>query len=145
MEVKKIKELAKENFEKGFWERHFNYARTSEENQKCMLEIIEKTKKVYDLVESESVSFEEKLNMLFEIAEKVFEYDFGICLTEWKKYSGNINECLHIIEIDKNAPYLTQSKNSLTDIKSKTLYGAIVSINVGLLKEIYFNMKGEWE
>ena len=141
----KYKKMLEEHFENGYWEHHFSCSKASEENRECMLEIIKENRKVYDLVENHTLLFEEKIKMLNDIMEKVLGYGFYDCLTEWQKYSGIISEFLIIKDISKNAPHLNYSRSDLIDMEYNTLYGAVLSINIGLLKELYANMKGEWE
>jgi len=136
--LKELKKELKQELEQKVWETYLEKANASQKDRQAILELVVDSKKFYDMVENDSLSFADKLFVITNIAQKTYQYGYDNCFLEWDSYFDKfIRKYMYIIDIGKKNPHLAKPQEELKNMEKKVFYGGIQTLTTGLIKEIY--------
>ncbi len=102
--------------------------------------IMEKVRKVFALTKNRQYSFEEKVNMLTDIATEIGISKYNYNIPDWYFFENSVDS-YYATEKIKNSPVYIGNTIDLEREQKGTLYYGIIIIVERLIKTIYYAMQ----
>lgn len=103
--------------------------------------IMEKVRKVFALTKSRKYSFEEKVNMLTDIATEIGTSKYNYNIPDWYFFENSVDSYYAAERIKNNPLYIIGNIIDLEREQKGTLYYGIIIIVERLIKTIYYAMQ----